>query len=81
MVLGIKDLSLNGAASAPESRMSHAAWGDPKGPFRPGHVGCDVAAADGTVGHTKGNGCWQHGTGRCPWAGGTCEGGRQVFVL
>lgn len=38
MVLGTKDLSLSGAASAPKSRISHAAWGDPKSSFREGNL-------------------------------------------
>lgn len=46
MVPGIKDLSLSGAASASKSRTSHTAWGDPKGSFREGGLGCDVAAAE-----------------------------------
>lgn len=63
------------------SRTSHTAWGDPKGSFREGSLGCDVAAAGGTVGHTEGSGGWQHGTGRCPGARGVYEGGKHVFLL
>lgn len=63
------------------SETSHTAWGDPKGSFREGNLGCAVAAADGTVGHGEGSGGWQQGTGRCPGAGGMGEGGKRVFVL
>lgn len=62
-------------------RTSHTAWGDPKGSFREGNLGCDVAAADGTMEHTKGSGGWERGTGRCPGAGGMYEGGTQELVL
>ena len=46
MVPGIKDRFLSDAASTPMRGTSRTTWGDPKGSFREGSLGCGVAAAD-----------------------------------
>lgn len=63
MFPGTKDLSLSGAASAPKSRTSHTAWGDPKRSFREGSLGCEVAAAEELWGTPK-----EMGAGSMVWA-------------